>query len=65
MERLLIWIGRIAALAGMVISAVAIVSRLLGAFSVGGLWNATLLQIGMAGMLAGCAIMLTVITMRR
>jgi hypothetical protein len=62
MEQLLIWIGRLAGVAGVLLCAVAIVTRLSGAFWLGGFQVGTLLQVGIAAMVIGCLAFLAVIT---
>lgn len=54
METLLIWTGRIAGLAGLALCLVAGASRVLGAYWLGSFQAATLLQVGVAGMVLGC-----------
>lgn len=62
MEQLLIWIGRLAGVAGVLLCAVAVVARLGGAFWLGGFQVGTLLQVGIAAMVIGCLSFLAVIT---
>ena len=54
MESLLLWIGRLGGIAGVLLSAVAVLVRLRGVYSVAGFQVGTLLLAGMAAMLAGC-----------
>ena len=54
MESLLLWIGRIAGLAGVLIVLAAVVARAGGRYVVGGLQVGTLLQAGIAAMVLGC-----------
>lgn len=54
MESLLLWIGRLCGSAGVLLSAVAVLVRVRGVFSVAGLQVGTVLLAGMAAMLAGC-----------
>lgn len=54
MHALLIWIGRMAGLAGLALCAVAGVARLGNVWHVGSFTIASLLQAGLAGMLLGC-----------
>lgn len=54
MENLLLWIGRLGGIAGVLLSAVAVLVRLRGVYSVAGFQVGTLLLAGMAVMLAGC-----------
>jgi len=54
MQALLMWIGRLAGIAGLVVVGVAVVGRLDGLYRLGGFEVGTLLQAGMAAMLIGC-----------
>ena len=54
MNMLLRWMGRAAALAGILLCGISVVLRASGAFFVGGLQVGTLFQAGMAAMIAGC-----------
>ena len=54
MESLLLWIGRIAGLAGVLIALAAVLSRGSGQYVVVGLQVGTLLQAGIAAMVLGC-----------
>jgi hypothetical protein len=54
MEALQLWFARIAGIAGVLLSLVALGARLAGFFWVGGLQTGTLLQAGVAAMVAGC-----------
>lgn len=54
MKRLLLWIGRLGGIVGVLLSAVAVLVRLRGMYSVAGFQVGTLLLAGMAAMLAGC-----------
>jgi hypothetical protein len=54
MENLLLWIGRLGGIAGIAITAIAIVARLQGTYMLGGFQIGTLLQAGIAAMVAGC-----------
>ena len=54
MESLLLWIGRIAGLAGMLIALAAVLARGSGQYVVAGLQVGTLLQAGIAAMVLGC-----------
>ena len=62
MEKVLLWIGRAAGIVGVVLCAVAVLTRLGGAFWLGGYQVGTVLQAGMAGMLLGCLALLAAIT---
>ena len=64
MENLLLWVGRIAGLAGVAISIWAAVSRLTGGYYVGGFQIGTLLMAGMTSMLVACICFLMVLTDR-
>ena len=54
MNSLLIWIGRIAGLAGVILCAVAFVSRAAHIWNLGSFNIGAILQAGLAGMLLGC-----------
>ena len=64
MESILLWIGRIAGIAALLLSAWAAASRLQGAYFAGGFQIGTLLQVGMTGMIVACFCLLFVLTMR-
>ncbi|MFO1421578.1 MAG: hypothetical protein U1F59_11715 [Candidatus Competibacteraceae bacterium] len=64
METLLLWIGRLAGLAGVAITLIAIGARLTGAFWIGGFQAGTLLQAGMAAMILACLAHLVALTSR-
>jgi hypothetical protein len=64
MQELLVWVGRLAGVAGVALCAVAVVARLVGAYWLGGFQVGTLLQIGVAGMVLGCLCFLTALTER-
>ena len=64
MESILLWIGRIAGLAGFLLSAWAAIARLRGAYFAGGFQIGTLLLVGMTGMIVACLCLLFVLTMR-
>jgi hypothetical protein len=53
MQLLLVWVGRLAGAAGVLISAVAVLARLSGSFQVGDFQALTLLQAGAAAMVMG------------
>jgi hypothetical protein len=53
-ENLLLWIGRLGGIAGVLLSAVAVVVRLRGVYSLAGFQVGTLLLAGIAAMLVGC-----------
>jgi len=54
MQALLIWMARIAAVAGVALIGVAAIARLSGVYSLGSFQSATLLQGGMAAVLLAC-----------
>lgn len=62
MEPLLLWVGRLAGLAGVLVCAVAVVVRLSGAYWLAGFQVGTLLLAGMAVMLMGCLSLLVLLT---
>jgi hypothetical protein len=64
MESILLWIGRIAGIAGLAVSTWAAIARLRGAFFAGGFQIGTLLMVGMTGMIIACLCLLLVLTMR-
>jgi len=64
MEALLVWIGRLAGVAGVALCAVAVVARLVGAYWLGGFQVGTLLQVGVAVMVLGCLGYLAALTER-
>ena len=65
MESLLLWIARVAAIAGILICALAVATRLSGTFFLLGTQTGTLLQAGMAVMLVGCLSFLALLTRRQ
>ncbi|WP_333842387.1 hypothetical protein [Pelomicrobium sp.] len=65
MEPLLLWVGRLAGLAGVLVCAVAVVVRLSGAYWLAGFQVGTLLLAGMAAMLMGCLSLLVLLTAQR
>jgi hypothetical protein len=64
MESLLLWMGRIAGIVGLALSAWAAYQRLTGAYFTGGFQVGTLLLAGMTGMLVACLCLLLVLTQR-
>jgi Na+-transporting NADH:ubiquinone oxidoreductase subunit NqrD len=64
MEKVFLWIGRAAGIIGVVLCAVAVLTRLGGALWLSGFQVGTLLQVGMAAMLLGCLALLASITER-
>jgi hypothetical protein len=65
MESLLLWVGRIAGVGSMILSAWAAYARLTGAYFLGGFQIGTLLLVGMMGMLVACFFLLVVLTQRK
>ena len=65
MESLLLWTGRIAGVAAMVLSGWAALARLRGAYFAGGFQIGTLLLVGIMGMLVACFCLLLVLTQRK
>ncbi len=61
---LLVWIGGLAGVAGVGLCALAVVTRLLGDFWLGGFQVGTLLQAGVAAMVLGCLSFLAALTER-
>ena len=64
MNELLLWLGRGVSLLGVLVCAVAAAVRLSGQYFVGGFQAITLLQVGMAAMIAGGLCFLAVLTER-
>jgi hypothetical protein len=64
MEKLLLWIGRLAGLVGIVVCAVAVVVRASGKFTLGNFQVGTMLLAGMAIMLVACLGYLAVLAER-
>ena len=64
METLLLWLGRLAAIAGLAMVAWAACSRLTGIYFAAGYQVGTLLLVGIAAMLVGCVCFLVVLTDR-
>lgn len=64
MEIVLLWIGRLAGLAGVTLCMWAIYNRLNGSYSAGGFQVGTLLQAGTTAMLVACLCLLIVLTNR-
>jgi hypothetical protein len=58
MEALLLWLGRAVGSGGLLLSIVAVATRLAGNHYLGGFELLTLLQGGMAALLAGCFLLL-------
>jgi len=64
MNDLLLWIGRVAGVGGVVLCAVAAVARIIGHYWLGSFQVGTVLQAGMAMMIAGCLGFLALLTER-
>ena len=64
MDNILLWIGRIAGVAGLTLSGWAAVARLQGSYFAGGFQTGTLLLVGMTGMTIACFCLLLVLTTR-
>ncbi len=64
MELLLLWVGRLAGIAGALLCAWAIYSRLTGSYFVGGFQVGTLLQAGTTALLVACVCFLAILTNR-
>jgi len=64
MESLLRWIGRLAGVCGILVSAWAGFARLTGSFFAGGYPVGALLLAGMTGLLVACFCLLLVLTQR-
>ena len=54
MTNLLLWLGRLAGLAGILVVLVAVATRARGLYAVGGYQAGTLLLVGIALMVLGC-----------
>ena len=64
MESLLLMIGRVAGIAGLIVSGGATLFRVTGAYHPGGFQVGTLLLGGITAMLAACLLLLLVLTQR-
>ena len=64
MNNLLLWLGRAAGVAGLLLIAVAVVVRLTGVYWLGGFQVGTVLLGGTAALAAGCFALLLVLTSR-
>ena len=64
MDDFLLWVGRLAGMVGVLISAIAGATRGAGVYALGNFQAGTLLLVGMAAMIAGCLCFLTVLTNR-
>jgi hypothetical protein len=65
MEKLCLWAGRVAGLFGVLLCLLAVVARWSGRFWLGDVQVGTLLQAGIAAMVAGCLGLLGVLVARR
>ena len=54
MEALQVWVARIAGVVGVLLSVIAVIARLAGQYWLGGVQTGTLLQAGVAAMVAAC-----------
>ena len=54
MSKLLLWVGRIGGSAGVALSVIAVLARVLGMYNLAGFQMGTVLLAGMAAMLVGC-----------
>ena len=54
MEKLLLWVGRLAGLAGVLVVLAAVLARGSGSYIVSGMQVGTLLQVGIATMVVAC-----------
>ena len=64
MNDLFLWLGRLAGVAGLLLCLVALAVRLSGQYFLGGFQLGTLLQVGTAGLAAGCFGLLLSLTLR-
>lgn len=64
MDNVLLWIGRLCALAGVALCAWAIAGRLSGTYHLGGFQVGTVLQAGTVALLVACVALLLVLTRR-
>lgn len=64
MNDLLLWLGRVAGIGGVLLCVVAAAARIGGYYFLGSFQVGTLLQAGMAMMIAGCLGFLAVLTER-
>lgn len=54
MRMLLLWVGRLSGLAGVLLTAAAVLGRLGGAYQLGSFDTSSVLTAGIAGMVTGC-----------
>ncbi|GAB4167573.1 MAG: hypothetical protein Fur0039_05440 [Rhodocyclaceae bacterium] len=64
MDNALLWAGRLAGIAGVLVTALAVLARLAGNFLVGGFQVGTLMQAGTAAMVFGCLAYVALIARR-
>jgi hypothetical protein len=64
MVNLMLWIGRVAGIAGAFLCVVAVLVRIGGRFWLGSFQVGTVLQAGIAAMIVGCLCFLVVLTER-
>lgn len=64
MSNVLLWLGRLAGLAGVLVMLVAVATRARGLYAIGGYQPGTLLLVGIALMVLGCLAYLSVIAER-
>ena len=62
MNNFMLLLGRVLGLAGLLISVLSMVARMLGHFFVAGFQIGTLFQTGLGAMIAGCLCLLIVLT---
>lgn len=65
MNNLLLWVARLSGSAGVLLSAIAMGTRLGGTWYLGSIAVGTLLQLGIAGMALGCLAYLAVLVERK
>ncbi|HZQ59836.1 MAG TPA: hypothetical protein VFC24_00725 [Casimicrobiaceae bacterium] len=64
MNMLLLWVGRLAGIAGILVILIAVAMRARGLYAVGSYQAGTLLLVGIALMVLGCLAYLTIIAER-
>ena len=65
MENLLSMAGRLTGFVGIAICAIAAIARVIGIYSIAGLWVGTLLLAGIAAIVTGCFLLLFLMSQRR
>lgn len=65
MDRMMLLAGRALGLMGLAACAIAIIARVAGNFWIRGFELGSLLQVGIAGIAAGCFLMLWLLTLRK